>query len=281
MTNGRHYRIDFVTFCHILGFGHIHRGYERIHNEHHLEPMEVSFMWENQNLAVPDWSRTKLKSFYYIMNNLFRITLNPKDNATDLNGYITNVLSRFPSSEKFNVPRFIWIELAYAMDDGRRSLPYAPYLMFVIERVTGMWFPKDCEHTIYKIKKTHGGLGGLGSATQRTCSGGHGDSGAAGFHSSGAAHRDIPEPSRAREQKKKSKWGKMSAWMKAIFAHCAYASQTAYEDRMENREAVRHAREMAGLPPLPPVQSPSQFPNLPLISSSDEEQDQPHKHHYE
>ena len=78
--------------------------------------MEVSFMWDDQNLAVPDWSRTKLKSFYYIMNNLFRITLNPKDNATDLNGYITNVLSRFPSSEKFNVPRFIWVELAGLTD---------------------------------------------------------------------------------------------------------------------------------------------------------------------
>jgi hypothetical protein len=70
------------------------------------------------------------------MNNLFRITLNPKDNATDLNGYITNVLSRFPDGERFNILRFIWVELAYAMDDGRRSLPYAPYLMFFIERVT-------------------------------------------------------------------------------------------------------------------------------------------------
>ena len=50
---------------------------------------------------------------------------------------------------------------------------------------------------------------------------------------------------------------------------------------MENREAVRHAREMAGLPPLPPVQSPPQFPNLSRLSSSDEEQDQSHKHHYE
>ena len=26
MTDGRHYRIDFVTFCRILGFGHIHMG---------------------------------------------------------------------------------------------------------------------------------------------------------------------------------------------------------------------------------------------------------------
>ena len=50
---------------------------------------------------------------------------------------------------------------------------------------------------------------------------------------------------------------------------------------MENREAVRHAREMVGLPPLPPVQPPPQFPNLPRLSSSDEEQDQPHEHHYE
>jgi hypothetical protein len=31
----------------------------------------------------------------------------------------------------------------------------------MIERVTSMWFPKDCEHTVYKIKKTHGGLGDL------------------------------------------------------------------------------------------------------------------------
>ena len=69
--------------------------------------------------------------------------------------------------------------------------------------------------------------------------------------------------------------------MKAIFAHCAYTSQSVYEDRMENREAVRHAREMAGLPPLPPVQSPPRFPDLPRLSSSDEEQDQSHEHHDE
>ena len=69
--------------------------------------------------------------------------------------------------------------------------------------------------------------------------------------------------------------------MKAIFAHCAYTSQTVYEDRMENGEAVRHAREMAVLPPLPPVQSPPRFSDLPCLFSSDEEQDQSHEHHDE
>jgi hypothetical protein len=40
------------------------------------------------------------------------------------------------------------------MEDGRRGLPYAPYLMFMIERVTGLRFPKDGIHSIYKIEKT-------------------------------------------------------------------------------------------------------------------------------
>jgi hypothetical protein len=81
----------------------------------------VSFLWDDPSKA--NGRRIGLKGFYYTMNNLFRITLNPKDNATDLNGYITNVLSRFTYGEKINVPRSIWVELAYAMDDGRRSLP--------------------------------------------------------------------------------------------------------------------------------------------------------------
>ena len=40
------------------------------------------------------------------------------------------------------------------MEDERRGLPYAPYLMFMIERVTRFYFSKDGVHTVYKIKKT-------------------------------------------------------------------------------------------------------------------------------
>jgi hypothetical protein len=62
-------------------------------------------MWKDPDKA--NGRRTRLKSYYYIMNNLIRSTLNPKENAIDLNGYITNVLSIFPDGEKFNVPRFL------------------------------------------------------------------------------------------------------------------------------------------------------------------------------
>ena len=40
------------------------------------------------------------------------------------------------------------------MEDGRKGLPYASYLMFLIERVIGISFPKDRMHIVYKIKKT-------------------------------------------------------------------------------------------------------------------------------
>ena len=70
---------------------------------------------------------------------------------------------------------------------------------------------------------------------------------------------------------------KFGRWIKAIFTTCMYAVRTAYEDRLENREANREARERAGLPPLSPVQSPPRFDNLPSLSDTDseEEQEQP------
>jgi hypothetical protein len=183
-------------------------------------------MWEDPDKA--GGRRTRLKSYYYIMNNLIRSTLNPKDNATDLNGYITNVLSRFLDGEKFNVPRFMWVELSYAMDDGRRDLPYAPYLMFIIERVYGFRYHKDYEHQVYKIKKTKGGM----TQTPRAMS---------------LAHEDLPEGSRSRDMRQRNaSWKKkVGSWLKGIFGHCAYASERAYQTQLEQRE-MRGAH----LPPL-------------------------------
>jgi len=46
MTDGRQ-KIDFITFCRILGFEHAHRNYSRTHNERRFEPYKVSFMWDD------------------------------------------------------------------------------------------------------------------------------------------------------------------------------------------------------------------------------------------
>jgi hypothetical protein len=37
------------------------------------------------------------------------------------------------------------------VDDARYDLPYAPYIMYVTERVSGVVFKKDVEHKPYKL----------------------------------------------------------------------------------------------------------------------------------
>ena len=120
-------------------------------------------MWRDRRIV--DGKRCGLHSFYYILNNLIRNTINPKDGAaSDINGYVRNVLARFaPGEDAFNVPRFMWTELRFVVEDGRRGLPYAPYLMFMIERVTGFYFSKDGMHTVYKIEKTQPAVGTQGA----------------------------------------------------------------------------------------------------------------------
>ena len=153
MTEGHHYRVDFVTFSRILGFDEEHRGFSYIHDERRAKVREIAFMYLDSRSI--DGKVKGLKSYYYILNNLIRHTINPKDGAaSNLNGYVRNVLARFsPGGEKFNVPHFMWQEIRVAMDDARKGLSYAPYLMFVIERVTGYQFVKNGLHEQYKIEK--------------------------------------------------------------------------------------------------------------------------------
>ena len=126
MTEGRHYRIDFVTFSRILGFGEEEWGFTYIHDEARAKIHDIAYMWIDRRSA--DEKLSGLKSYYYILNNLIRHTINPKDRtASDLNAYVRNVLARFAlGGDRFNVPRFMWRELRNAMDDGRKGIPYAP-----------------------------------------------------------------------------------------------------------------------------------------------------------
>jgi hypothetical protein len=100
----------------------------------------------------------------------------------------------------------MWVELGFAMDDGRRDLSYAPCLMFLIERVTGLRYSKDGFHQAYKIKKTWGGA----TPTHRT--------------GSSFAHEDLPEGSRSRSRRSGSWKRKIGSWMKAIFGKCSYVA---------------------------------------------------------
>jgi hypothetical protein len=94
MTDGRHYRVDYTTFSRILGFGEGHQTYSHIHDEPRAEIHDIQYMCRDS--SVVDGKRSGLHNYYYILNNLIRSTINPKDGAaSDINGYVRNVLARF------------------------------------------------------------------------------------------------------------------------------------------------------------------------------------------
>jgi hypothetical protein len=79
---------------------------------------------------------------------MFRWTIDPKKgDSSALHVFAVNRLNRFaPGGRPFNIFDYIWNELRRVMDDSRKHLPYAPYIMYMIERVTKTTFPKDAKH---------------------------------------------------------------------------------------------------------------------------------------
>jgi hypothetical protein len=153
MTEGVHYKVDFTTFARLLGFGSGDRYADFLHSERVKKPEQFAFAYERGHLA--DGETLGLKPFYYAMNNLFREIINLKiSDSTSIRKYARNLLARMgPGSDGFSVSRFIWIELSTTLDDARNDFPYAPYVMYVIERVTGIEFKKDVEHMPYRLKQ--------------------------------------------------------------------------------------------------------------------------------
>jgi hypothetical protein len=245
MTDGMHYKVDYVSFCQILGFGAEHRKYTKIHDNKEAisaKARELRHVWKDPHGDDVGKSRG-LKGVYYVMNNIIRNTINPKDGgASDVNGFVRDLLSHFPNGTKFNVARFMWVELAITLDDGRRHLPYAPYLMYMIERLTGKSYPKDCIHTSYTPTKTSAG----GSSKEAVVEEESDEQGEEEEGSQSVAPAESPiHPSRSsyRHKKKSSRWKKLGSYLKSIMSHCTYASQCAYKSSLDSRAAVQAVRE--------------------------------------
>jgi hypothetical protein len=79
--------------------------------------------------------------------------LSPKiGDTTNLRDDSQKVLDCFGDDfQKFSISRYIWNKIHDTSEDPMKSLPYAPYIMHVIEQVSGIWFPTDAQHKLLKL----------------------------------------------------------------------------------------------------------------------------------
>jgi hypothetical protein len=144
MTEGVHYKINFVTFAKLLGFGKTDRERNTINFEKHLKNHQMA-----QGITLG------LKPIYYVLNNLLRQTIYPKggSDSTSLRSFAPNLIARMlPSAAPFFISKFIWYDLITSLENSVDNFPNAPYVMYIIELVTGYIF-KDCEHYSYQVKQ--------------------------------------------------------------------------------------------------------------------------------
>ena len=89
-----------------------------------------------------------LLNHYFYMNRLLRVTVAPKGGyATNIVGLSRNILARFnPEATDFCVMDFILNEIHVCSMDTRKQFPYAPFIMKMIEKETGLVFEKECKH---------------------------------------------------------------------------------------------------------------------------------------
>jgi hypothetical protein len=154
MTEGVHYKIDFITFARLFGFSKEDREADIIHFEAHMNHSKIVAAYEYDELA--DGSTTALRSVYYVLNNMFRETIYPKggSDSTILRRFAPNLIARLlPGARPFSVSRFIWYNLVEVTESGKCNLPYAPYIIYMIEMVSGVSFKKDVEHASYQVKQ--------------------------------------------------------------------------------------------------------------------------------
>jgi hypothetical protein len=94
--------------------------------------------------------------FYAYLNRLFRRTMTPREGGSlNIPSYNQNLLLAMaprPQEFEFSVFDFIWGEIKAISEMALKSCGYAPYIMYMIERVTGQTFGYDKQHHPLWIK---------------------------------------------------------------------------------------------------------------------------------
>jgi hypothetical protein len=144
MTKGEWYHITFDEFATRFSYGQADKDHFRIHIHNLLGENEIKFMYAPGQEGNAE-TINGLYTFYSVLNRLFRKTICPRDgDPTNISHYAKNLLANLrDGAPPFSVIDYIWEEIKGISLNPQKNCGFAPYLMFLIENVTGRSFPKE------------------------------------------------------------------------------------------------------------------------------------------
>jgi hypothetical protein len=98
-----------------------------------------------------------LKPYFYVLNNLLCATIDPKvGDDTSVPNHTPTILVCFGLEKRFSVTDLLWHHIQEVSLTSNQSFPYALYLMYVIEQVTGFGFHHDMKWEASTAKSSKG-----------------------------------------------------------------------------------------------------------------------------
>jgi hypothetical protein len=139
-----------------------------------------------------------------------------------------------PDEEGFCIFEIIWNELRRAMNDTMKCLPYAPYLMYMIERVTNVCYTKDVVHEPFhhlrdRAKKAPKARKYVGSSSAAPC------------------RDDVPAAPSPPRPPRRHRGSMIKRVLKSIFSMC----KTMATETNENCQDIIEVKSHLGFPTNP------------------------------
>jgi hypothetical protein len=155
MMEGEWYHITFDEFVTRFSYGQADKDRFRIYIHNPLEENEIKFMYAPVQESITG-TINGLYTFYSVLNRVFRKTICSKDeDPTNISHYAKNLLANLrDGAPPFSVIDYIWEEIKGISLNPQKNCDFAPYLVFLIEDVTGRSFPKEGIHMLFRPNPT-------------------------------------------------------------------------------------------------------------------------------
>lgn len=257
---GHRFQCSFTELAEILGFDYTDLDRRQLANEAVPSTDDMHIMYDERYPNVQYGTTHGMSPFFKILNSLFRVTLTPKvgDKTSILGTSRVLLMAMLRSEAPFSVFRFIWTELMFVLHHGSKSIIYAPYIMRMVEAVTGMTFVHDSPHTPYRVQPVDPPASPSGGSPIGAS---HGISHSS--HSASGAADDFHISTRARPSGSRKRSSLLKG-LKALFTMCQNTNDVVRQHVSESRERIERLERKLELepqpwrelPPVPPTDNP-------------------------